>query len=169
MAAGQNEYVIRIKTEGLSDGNGSSPVSNPSVSSATDESGSEKSYWTKSADSAKAAAQRIVSVGTAASIADNLISYEINSVSLRTGATEYEQKLQFGYSTLKSTVLPLAIGAATGGLPGAAIGLVFGIAMQGIQWAQNSQTISYNKQLENISITMASVRAGVTGSRSTNQ
>lgn len=166
MAAGNNEYVIRLQLGNLPDGS-NGPVSNPSVGSSKD--GGEKSYWAKSADSAKSAAQKIVSVGTAASIADKLISYEVNSVSLRTGATEYEQKLQFGYSTLKSTAVPLVVGAATGGLPGAAIGLVMGLAMQGIQWAQNAQTISYNRDLENISIGMANIRAGVTGSRSTKQ
>lgn len=166
--AKNNEYVIRIKMDGSS-GKSSGPVTDPSGSSATDEGSSEKSYWAKSADSAKSAAQRIVSTGTAIAVADKLISYEISSVSLRTGATEYEQKLQFGYSTFKSTALPLIMGAVTGGLPGAVIGGLFSLAMQGITWAQNAQTISYNKQLENISIGMASVRAGVTGSRSTNQ
>lgn len=166
MPAGNNEYVIRIKLDGLPDG-GSGPVSNPSVGSSKD--GGEKSYWAKSADSAKSAAQKLVSIGTAASIADNLISYEVNSVSLRTGATEYEQKLQFGYSTLKSTAVPLVVGAATGGLPGAAIGLVMGLAMQGIQWAQNARTMIFNQNLENVSIGMATVRAGVTGSRSDKQ
>lgn len=166
MAAGNNEYVIRIELGNLPDGS-NGPVSNPSVGSSKD--GGEKSYWAKSADSAKAAAQKIVSVGTAASIADKLISYEVNSVSLRTGATEYEQKLQFGYSTLKSTAVPLVVGAATGGLPGAAIGLVFSFAMQGLQWAQNQRVINMNRNLENISIGMANIRAGVTGSRSTKQ
>lgn len=166
MAAGNNEYVIRIELGNLPDGS-NGPVSNPSVGSSKD--GGEKSYWAKSADSAKAAAQKIVSVGTAASIADKLISYEVNSVSLRTGATEYEQKLQFGYSTLKSTAVPLVVGAATGGLPGAAIGLVMGLAMQGIQWAQNARTMIFNQNLENVSIGMATVRAGVTGSRSDKQ
>lgn len=168
MAAGNNEYVIRIELGNLPDGS-NGPVSNPSVGSSNDLGSGEKSYWAKSADSAKAAAQKIVSVGTAASIADNLISYEVNSVSLRTGATEYEQKLQFGYSTLKSTAVPLVVGAATGGLPGAAIGLVMGLAMQGIQWAQNARTMIFNQNLENVSIGMATVRAGVTGSRSDKQ
>ena len=164
--ANKNEYIIRIKADGSS-GSGNSPVTDPSGSNATDEGSSEKSYWTKSAESAKTAAQKIVSVGTAAAVADKLISYEISSVSLRTGATEYEQKLSYAYSTIKSTALPLVMGAVTGGLPGALIGGLFSLAMQGITWAQNAQTISYNKQLENISMGMASMRAGVTGSRTT--
>lgn len=164
--ANKNEYIIRIKADGSS-GSGKSPVTDPSGSTATDEGSGEKSYWAKSAESAKTAAQKIVSVGTAAAVADKLISYEISSVSLRTGATEYEQKLSYAYSTIKSTALPLVMGAVTGGLPGALIGGLFSLAMQGISWAQNAQTINYNKQLENISMGMASMRAGVTGSRTT--
>ena len=164
--ANKNEYIIRIKADGRS-GSGKSPVTDPSGSTSSDKGNSEKSYWAKSAKSAKTAAQKIVSATTAIAVADKLISYEISSVSLRTGATEYEQKIQYAYSTIKSTALPLVMGAATGGLPGALIGGLFSLAMQGISWAQNAQTINYNKQLENISIGMASMRAGVTGSRTT--
>lgn len=164
MAVGSNEYVIRIplpKEEG-----GNSPVSKPSASSS---SAQDKTYMAKSAESAKNAVKSIVTYGTAAAVADKLVSYEISTVSLRTGATEYEQKLQFGYSMAKQTLLPLAVGAATGGLPGAIIGGLWSFTMQGISWAQNAQTIDYNKTLENISIGFANTRAGVTGSRSNKQ
>ncbi len=162
----QNEYIIRVinNSEGEA-----GPVTDAGTGTKKDSAGEEKSYWAKSAESAKSAARRIVSVSTAGMIADKLVSYEISTVSLRTGATEYEQKLQFGYSTLKQTAVPLVVGAVTGGLPGAIIGGLFSFVMQGISWAQNAQTIDYNRQLENISIGMASVRAGVTGSRSDRQ
>ena len=164
--AGKNEYVIEIRFPGRAE---KGPVSTPSAGTPEDEGSYEKSYWDKSAESAKRAAQRIVSGTTAMAIADKLVSYEISTVSLRTGAREYEQKLQFGYSTFKQTIAPLAIGAATGGLPGAIIGGLFGLSMQAISWSQNAQTIRYNQSLENISIGMANVRAGVTGSRSDRQ
>ena len=166
MPIGKNEYVIHIRTNAK---RGNTPVTNPATDTSTDEGGETKGYWAKSAESAKSAAQKIVSGATAIAVADKLISYEVNSVSLRTGATEYERKLQFGYSTFKQTVLPLAIGAATGGLPGAVIGGLFSLAMQGISWTQNAQTIRYNQNLEDISIGMANIRAGVTGSRSNRQ
>ena len=160
-----NEYVIRIKLP--SGKKSSSPVSN---SSASDSGTSEvQSYMDKSAESAKNAAQRLLTFGTAASVADKLISYEINTVSLRTGAVEYEQKLQFGYSMLQNNALPLIVGAATGGLPGAIIGGMWSFSMQAISWSQNAQTIDYQRQLENIAIGMANVRAGASGSRSNNQ
>lgn len=164
--ANKNNYVIRIK---LPKKKNDGPVSNSSPNSFQDESGEEKSYWAENAESAKSAVHKIVSRATAMAVADKLISYDVSTVSLRTGAKEYEQKLQFGYSMLQQTAVPLVIGPATGGLAGAAIGIAFSFAMQGITWAQNAQTIRYNQQLENISIAMANTRAGVTGSRSDKQ
>lgn len=164
MAENDNEYSIRIL---LPNGGVTSPVTNPSGTSSSDSS--EKSYWAQSAESAKAAAQKIVSVGTAVSVADNLISYEISTVSLRTGATEYEQKLQFGYTKAKQIALPILLGIGTAGVPGAIVGGLFSLAMQGISWAQNSQTLRLNRSIENISIGMANVRAGVSGSRGERQ
>lgn len=161
-----NEYVIRITQDGNVSGT-KGPVTNASATSSPDSS--EKSYWAKSADSALNAAQKIVSTGTVISVADNLISYDVGTISLRTGATEYEQKIQFAYSKVKEFALPIALGVSTAGVPGAIVGGIFSLAMQGISWAQNTQTIAYKRQLENVSIGMASVRAGVTGSRSDRQ
>lgn len=159
-----NAYVIRFELP--NGGVGKKPVS---TSGSQSESSEEKTWGAKNIDSAKNALKKIVSASTAAAVADKLISSEISVVSLRTGAREYEQKLQFGYSMAKSVAVPLAFGAAAGGLAGAAIGLVFSFAMQGLQWAQNQRVIDMNRQLENISIEMARTRAGVTGSRSERQ
>lgn len=165
--AKKNRYVIRFELP--NGGVAQSPVSKSSADGTDSESSEDKTYWGKNADSARNAIKKIVSVTTAMSVADKLISNDISVVSLSTGATEYEQKLQFGYSTAKSIAAPLVVGAYTGGLAGAAIGLVFSFAMQGLQWAQNQRVINMNRNLENISIGMANIRAGVTGSRSTKQ
>lgn len=164
-----NEYVIHVVND-TAETNG--PVTNAAADVTQDKAGdsrSSKSYWAKSAESAKSAAKRIVSIGTAASVADRLVSYEINTVSLRTGAREYEQKIQFGYSAIKNTAAPLVAGAIMGGLPGALIGGLFSLGMTAISWSQNSATIQLNHQLENISLGMASQRAGYSNSRSDKQ
>lgn len=137
----------------------------------------QQSYLSQNVQSAQGAVRKIISVGTATAVADKLITNELNVVSLRTGAKEYEQKLQFGYSMIKQTAMPLVFGAATGGLAGAAtggpagaaIGVVFSFAMQGIQWAQNQRVIDYNRDIENIAIGFARNRAGVDSSRGTRQ
>lgn len=162
----EKEYVIRFELP--NGGRNLSPVSKAS-SDGTGESSSEKSWAAKNVESAQNAIKKIVSVSTAYAVADKLISYDLSTVSLRTGAKEYEQKLQFGYSMLKQTAVPLVMGAMAGGLAGAVIGVAFSFGMQAISWAQNAQTIDYNRQLENISIDMARTRAGVSGSRSAKQ
>lgn len=165
--AENNTYVIRFELP--NGGQSKSPVSKSSSDSTTSEENGDKSWWAKNLDSGEKALKKIVSFSTARGLADKLISYDISTVSLRTGATEYEQKLQFGYSMLNQTLMPVVIGAATGGALGAAIGVGYSAVMTAIGWAQNAQTIEYNRQLENFSITMASERAGWSGSRSNRQ
>lgn len=164
--ADNNRYELVVT---LPDGAGNRPVSNASINAEQDESGQEKGYWAQNAESAKAAAQKLVSVGTGYAVAKSFINYEVSSVSVRTGAKEYEQKLQLLTSTAEQTLVPIVIGAKAGGLLGAGVGLIASFAMQAITWGQNAQTIRYNQQIENISIEMANRRAGVSGSRSSNQ
>lgn len=163
-----NEYVV-LEIKLPNGGKDVSPVSKANASGSDSSNSEQKSWAAKNAESAQAELKKLVSVGTAMTVADRLISYEVGTTELRTGAREYEQKLQFGYSLAKQTAVPLVMGAISGGLAGAAIGIVIGFGMQAISWAQNAQTIRYNRDLENISIGMARVRAGVSGSRSDKQ
>lgn len=108
-------------------------------------------------------------------IAESYISYELSTVNLRTGAAEYSQKLQFAYnegSQALSAVGSIAMGAAVGGVVGAAVAAVgVGISylMKFIGYAQNAQRLETEQNLESISIGFASTRAGVSGRRSNNQ
>ena len=117
----------------------------------------------------------VVSYATVSSLADNLISYKISQVSLETGATEYEQRLEAKYSIAKQiggAGIALFSGAAIGG----AVGFVFaamGLAVSGINKIMNieqkKQALAKEQALEDISINMNRVRAGVSGRRSANQ
>lgn len=114
----------------------------------------------------------LVSYSSIAATADKLIGYEVSQVELRTGAREYEQKLQFGYSMAKKGVgIGAAVvgGIATGNLPAVAIGLVAAGINSVIKISQNANTLRTQESLENISIGMANVRAGTAGRRSPNQ
>lgn len=108
-------------------------------------------------------------------IAESYISYNLSTVNLRTGAAEYSQKLQFAYnegSQALSAVGSIAMGAAMGGVAGAAVAAVgVGISylMKFIGYAQNAQRLETEQNLESISIGFASTRAGVSGRRSNNQ
>lgn len=126
----------------------------------------------KTEQGALKAAKGLVSFSAAAAFADNLISYEISQVELQTGAREYEQKLQFAYSTTKKVIgiaSATAIGAKTGGPIGAIAGFIGSTFYTMLGYAQNARTIQTKQNLEDISLGMASIRAGISGRRSPNQ
>lgn len=114
------------------------------------------------------AAKGMVSFAAARGFANNLISYEISQVSLRTGAREYEQKLQFAFNAVNKGLnigLATAGGFAAGGPIGAAVGFIGSTIYTLIGYIQNENTIVTKQNLEDISIGMASIRAGVSGRR----
>lgn len=153
--------TIIIKTEGGS----KSPVSG---SKKTD----EEKYQEKWNNSLEKGLKGLVSYSAISSTADNLITYEINQVELRTGAREMEQRMQtvynFGKKALNTTVA-LGIGLATGNFPLVAIGAVTSVFNSAISIAQKQRTIDTQQTVENVSINMQNERAGVQGRRGTTQ
>ena len=118
------------------------------------------------------AVKGMVSFAAVRGFANNLISYEISQVSLRTGAKEYEQKLQFAQSVgnqVTNVLMATGFGFKYGGGLGATAAFATSSIYTLIGYAQNINTIETKQNLENISIGMASVRAGVSGRRSSTQ
>lgn len=158
---GKYVTTIIIKT----DGGSKSPVSG---SKKTD----EEKYQEKWNNSLEKGLKGLVSYSAISSTADNLITYEINQVELRTGAREMEQRMQtvynFGKKALNTTVA-LGIGLATGNFPLVAIGAVTSVFNSAISIAQKQRTIDTQQTVENVSINMQNERAGVQGRRGTTQ
>ncbi len=133
------------------------------------------SEWNASANRVAGAVKRMVSFAAVKSTADNIVNREISQVSLKTGATEYEQRLIAGYNAASQVVgagAALVTGFAAGGPAGAAvvaIGLVASGIQKAISIAYKSEELRNKESLENISIGMQVVRAGVSGRRSQNQ
>lgn len=154
-------HLLIVRLEGFEEDTG--------VVAGSKTSGSKSlSYGEKSAKSFQKAAMGLVSYATLAATADKLISYELSQVELRTGAREYEQKLQFGYSVAKKSVgalTSIGLGAAVGGLPGAVVGLVASGVNMAIDFMQKQNTIKTKENLEDVSIGMANIRAGTAGRR----
>ena len=165
MTNNNNQYriIIQLPNEGtdtrvVSGGNGSRRPTQ------TDEE--------KQAVGAFNAVKGMVSFAAVRAFANNLISYEISQVELRTGAREYEQKLRFGYEVgnqLLNIGMATAMGGMTGGVVGAVVGFIGSTMYTAIGYAQNANTLRTKQTLEDISIGMANVRAGVSGRRGTNQ
>ncbi len=93
-------------------------------------------------------------------------------VELATGAREYEDRLNAGYNIAKqiwNTGEAILIGAATGGVIGAVAGLAISGIHQLISYGQRRQALALNEGLEDISIGLMNVRAGVDGRRNRTQ
>lgn len=126
----------------------------------------------KQAAGAANAVKGLVSFSAVRAFANNLISYEISQVELRTGAREYEQKLRFGYEVTNKVMnigMATVAGAMTGGVIGAAVGFIGSTFYTALGYMQNANTLRTQQNLEDVSIGMANLRAGVSGRRSPNQ
>lgn len=149
--------------------------SDSSTTSTSSTSSSSGGSGALSAQDVIGAGKKIMAYTGIKQIAESYISYELSTVNLRTGAAEYSQKLQFAYnegSQALSAVGSIAMGAAVGGVVGAAVAAVgVGISylMKFIGYAQNAARLETEQNLESISIGFASTRAGVSGRRSNNQ
>lgn len=91
------------------------------------------------------------------------IQHSLQTVSLRTGGQEMQQRLQFAYSIGEQALGILesaAIGAAVGNLPGALVGIAVGAMSTIINYANQADTIAIERGLEDISLRGLNVRAG---------
>ena len=150
------------------------PSENKAKSAMSGSSGSApaKTDDEKRAEGAEKALKGMVSYAAVRAFADNLISYEISQVELRTGAREYEQKLRFYYD-VGNKVLNIGtaavVGFMSGGVIGAAVGLLGSTFYTALGYMQNANTLRTQQNLEDISIDMANLRAGVSGRRGARQ
>lgn len=157
------------------EGSANTPVAQSSADSGATSSGGGSGDGALTAKQAIGAAKAAVSTYGIKQIADSYISYNLSIVNLRTGASEFQQRLQFAYSEgsqLASSIGAIAMGGVVGGAPGAAaaaIGVTVSYLTKFIGWAQNERTIQMQQNLEGISIGMANIRAGVSGRRGANQ
>lgn len=170
--AESNEYHIYVHIDGGKEtksavaGAGTGSTGTDNVSETSDDS---------VMDAVTNKLKKMVSFAAVKSTADKIVNYNISQVSLRTGASEYEQRLSFTYNTASQVVgagAALEMGAAMGGPAGLAVAAI-GLAVSGIHKimdiAQKEETLRMQESLENVSIGMAMVRAGTSGRRSKDQ
>lgn len=109
--------------------------------------------------------KKVASVGFAMQAADMMVTHQINTIEARTGNSRLQQQCNFAYSTAKSLIGATVSGAMMGGVPGALIGLSSAIIMQGVQVAMAQQQINIARSVEDVSLSMARIRAGASGNR----
>lgn len=105
-------------------------------------------------------ALRWMSFKRVANYVKRAISYEISTVSLRTGASERQQRMQTTYDMLNRFAAPIVEGAVFGGFYGA----VAGAAVSSIDFIvtsfQKEKTFALQRNLESISLGLARTRSG---------
>ena len=92
-----------------------------------------------------------------------ILQHQVNTVELRTGAAELQEKISFAYQVggqAISIIESVAIGAMIGNLPGALLGAGLSIGGTMLGYAQAADTIRLQGRLESIGNSMLNVRAG---------
>lgn len=95
---------------------------------------------------------------------DQVISYQISTVALRTGNTDRQQRFQYTYnigkrafSAVESTVVG---GLASGSWIGAVVGLALNLTSTAISLAQQVERFNLQRNIENNAIGLMNIRAG---------
>ena len=148
------EYVITIKDESSGDG-ATSPGVAPAVTAPQSNN--------KTAKSEMSAIKPMAALGIARALVTKVVSHQVNTIALRTGQEELQQRNQFRWDVAQrgfSLLSGVAMGMATGGPVGAVIGAGVSVMMTAVDISQKANEISLNRTAENISIDMANIRAG---------
>ena len=98
-----------------------------------------------------------------ADYAKRAISYEISTVSLRTGEAERQQRMQLTYDILSrvgSAATTIAMGAKVGGVYGAAAAAAYEVINTSISVGQQVGRFQLQRDLENKSLGLARIRSG---------
>lgn len=126
------------------------------------------SYADKTFNSLERGAKGLVSYASIKGTAEQIIQPEIARIELRTGASEYQQRVQSVYniaSSAANSLVSIGIGAATGNLPLVLIGVATKAVHSLITVAQRQLDLTLKEAKEDISINMASNRASTNGRR----
>lgn len=170
MANGNYTLTIENKT---ADENENNPIVGDTAGSKQASGGDN----TAVAASTVKAAKIMAVVGTAMHFADKIVSHRIQTVELRTGSREQQERLSFAYSVAKQAggiIMSTAAGFAVGNVPGALIGLLTSSASVALSYAQKADEIRMQHNLEDIGLKYMNIRAGgsvasYSGSRLKNQ
>lgn len=111
------------------------------------------------------------SLSYAESVVDRVVTHQINTVELRTGHAELQQRMQFQYGVAKQgfdIVKNMVMAGSVFGVAGVAIGAVAGIADWGIGIAIRQSEINMRREVENTSLFYSRIRAGAGQDRTGN-
>lgn len=154
------QYEIIIKRDSSAGGRSKSPFSISKINARAKEISHQ--YGLDQPTSSQAA-EKIITYGMVKPFVKQILQHQVNTVELRTGAAELQEKISFAYQIggqAISIIESVAIGAMIGNLPGALLGAGLSIGGTMLGYAQAADTIRLQGQLESIGNSMLNVRAG---------
>lgn len=96
---------------------------------------------------------------------NSAVNFGVSQIQMTTGSAELQQRAQI-VSGMASTAISIGLGAAVGGVPGAAISAALAALQSSITFAQNSIVLNQQKVLEGENLRLKSSRVGMTVNRS---
>ncbi len=159
------EYIIKITADDTAQGstniteNQKAPEAAPTASgdALTDKESPKKKLILQTA-----------AYGYAKRAVNTVVSNRINTVSLRTGNSEHQQRLQLAQRVTNDVVSiaeSLIVGAAVGGLAGAVVGAALSTTFKLIEYGFELEQVELNRTVDNIGLAQAQIRAGTGGDR----
>lgn len=134
---------------------GKDPVASPSGGKSASSSPDQSSDGLNGVQNAL---KRLISFGTVRHFATKVAQNNVSTVEMRTGAREYEQKLQFGMQTLNTAVdigMAFVVNPALG-----ALSLVMRTVDSIMNYTQRVRELKIAENREDISLGLARLRAG---------
>lgn len=96
---------------------------------------------------------------------NNAVNFGVSTIQMQTGSAELQQRAQI-VSGAVSAVVSIGLGAAVGGVPGAAVSAALQVLQSTITFAQNTAIIAMQKNLEAENLRLKTSRIGMTVNRS---
>lgn len=96
---------------------------------------------------------------------NSAVNFSVSQIQMQTGSAELQQRAQI-VSGMASTAISIGLGAAVGGVPGAAVSAALAALQGAISYVQNSMIIAQQKRLEDENLQLKRSRIGMTVNRS---
>lgn len=112
-----------------------------------------------------AVAAGLVAVQQVMPYVNSAVNFGVSQIQMTTGSAELQQRVQI-VTGMASTAISIGLGAAVGGVPGAAISAALAALQGSISFVQNSIAINTNRRIERESLDRKISRVGQSVNRS---
>ncbi|MBQ8289322.1 MAG: hypothetical protein IJY01_00420 [Clostridia bacterium] len=159
------EYIIRISADANAQGDSEITENQKAPEAAPTSSGDTVSGKTSPT---KKLFIQTAAYGYAKRALNTVVSNTINTVSLRTGYNEHQQRLQLAQRITSDAINigeSLVVGAMVGGLGGALVSAAITSTFKLVEYGMEHQRLQISREVDSIGLAQAQIRAGTGGDR----